>query len=116
MSSRNKKPEHRGRIQAQGEGLEDSEAWAQDNPPTVKEGKDKISVLKSKLSKADLEKRNELFDQAEKFIEQAGENGGVHAQVSKSFKNTKKSKKARVDIEVISGRAFTKKEDQDENQ
>jgi hypothetical protein len=29
---------HRGRIQAQGKNIDQSEAWSQENPPTEKEG------------------------------------------------------------------------------
>ena len=34
---------HRGRIQAQGEKLEESESWSQDEPPT---GRDGLEMLK----------------------------------------------------------------------
>lgn len=42
---------------------------------------------------------------AERFILQAGRNNGVDAPVSKTFK-VKGTKDLRIDIEVISGKAF----------
>ena len=38
--------QHRGRIQAQGDGLEESEAWASEKPPTWEEGLNFIEKLK----------------------------------------------------------------------
>jgi hypothetical protein len=48
------------------------------------------------------------FGKAEKFIKQAGDNGGVDAKVSKTFK-AKGIKDVRVDIEVLNVTAFVKK-------
>jgi hypothetical protein len=96
---------HRGRIQAQGDGCEESEAWAQSEPPSVDEGLELVKALKSKLSSTELIKRKKAIEETEKFIRQAGENGGVIAQVSKSFR-VKNSRDGRIDIEVIKGIAF----------
>jgi hypothetical protein len=105
MSKANEEKPHRGRIQAQGGGVEESESWAQDTPPTVEEALEFLENLKNKLTKTEYEKRKTEFEKAEKFIKQAGENGGVNAKVSKTFK-VKDTKDLRVDIEVISGKAF----------
>jgi hypothetical protein len=96
---------HRGRIQAQGGGFEDSESWSQEKPPTVSEGLGFLKRLIAKIPKPEFLKRKQSFEKAASFIEQAGENGGVDAQVSKTFR-MKNSKDVRVDIEVIKGTAF----------
>ena len=96
---------HRGRIQAQGDNLEQSVSWSQDEPPTVGDGLEMINELKSKLSYADLLLRKNEFEKAENFIKNAGLKGGVDAPVSKSIKVTG-TKSSRIDIEVIKGKAF----------
>lgn len=98
-------PKHRGRIQVQGGGLEESESWAKEHPPTSKEGLDMLKKLKSRLSKKEQEERKNEFKKAEKFIKAAGEKDGVDAPVSKSIMK-KGSKNKRIDIEVIVGIAF----------
>ena len=98
-------PQHRGRIQAQGDGLEESEAWASEKPPTWEEGLNFIEKLKNKLSKRDKELRKKPFKKAERFIKNAGQNNGVDAPVSKTFSNKEKPE-IRVDIEVRKGIAF----------
>jgi len=97
--------QHRGRIQAQGGNFEASTSWSQANPPTVKEGKSLLARLINLIPKPEFLKRKKAFEKAEKFMEQAGVNGGVHAQVSKTFK-MKNTKDVRVDIEIIKGKAF----------
>lgn len=42
------KKEHRGRIQAQSDHLEESVSWAQDTPPGLKQGLDMVEELKKK--------------------------------------------------------------------
>lgn len=49
--------QHRGRVQAQGDGLEKSEPWAQDEPLSKRDGLSLLSKLWSKLTKK--EKNNE---------------------------------------------------------
>ncbi|MEM6299059.1 MAG: hypothetical protein AAF740_10275, partial [Bacteroidota bacterium] len=89
--------EHRGRVQAQGNHLEASESWAQEKPPTVSEGKSFLRRLIDKITKSQFLERKREFTKAEAFIEQAGENGGVDAKVSKTFRK-KGTKDVRVDI------------------
>ena len=98
-------PKYRGRLQAQGGGLEESESWASDNPPTLKEGLSMLEKLKNKLSKKEQNNRQELFEKAEHYIMSAGEKDGVDAPVKKTFLK-KGSRDVRVDIEVILGVAF----------
>jgi hypothetical protein len=113
MSKAIEEKRHRGRIQAQGGGVEESESWAKDEPLTLEEGLEYLETLKNKLSKTDYEQRAKEFEKAEKFIRQAGENGGVDAQVSKTFK-VKGTRDVRIDIEVISGTAFVKIKEMEE--
>ena len=96
---------HRGRIQAQGEKLEESEAWAQNSPLTQNEGLKMLEKLKNKIPKAEAEKRKKVFFKASKYIEQASENGGLHATASATF-SVKGTSKERIDIEVRKGLAF----------
>ncbi len=98
-------PKHRGRIQAQGGGVEESEKWALEKPPTWQEGISMLNNLEEKLSPREQENRQELFDKAEDYIKAVGEKGGVDAQVSKTFLK-KGSRDVRIDIEVILGTAF----------
>jgi len=106
---------HRGRIQAQGEGFDDSESWSQEEPPTTKEGLSFLQKLINKIPKPEFLKRKKEFQKAEKFIKQAGQNGGVDAKVSKTYRK-KGTKDIRVDIEVQKGTAFVpNKDDKDKN-
>ena len=97
--------EHRGRLQAQGEHLEESESWAQNTPLTANEGINLLQQLWDKLSGRNKTIRNKPFNKAKKYIEQASENGGVSATVFASF-NAKTMPKERIDIEVRKGKAF----------
>lgn len=96
---------HRGRIQAQGGGLEKSVAWSQSEPPTVSEGLNMIDDLISQLTPKEYKIREKSFEQAKNFINQAAEGGGINALIKKSFL-VKGTKDIRVDIEIIKGRAF----------
>ncbi|MFK3680849.1 RHS repeat domain-containing protein [Pseudomonas sp. NPDC088890] len=99
---------HRGRIQAQGDKLEQSGSWNQDTPFTAEQAKSKIEELKGKLSKKELNIRDSAFKRAERFINNACSCGGVEADSRVSFK-VKETAHERVDIEVNSGIAFTEK-------
>ena len=94
---------NRGRIQAQGSGVEKSVAWSQPLPPTVQDGYNFLDQLKAKLTPAEAASRSDGLSQASLFIMRAGSAGGVDAPVSRSFP---KGSPCRIDIEVIKGRAF----------
>ncbi len=96
---------HRGRIQAQGGGVEESVSWSRETPPTREEGLNMIDSLENRLSSFEAKIRAKAFEKSRVFVKKAAENGGVDAQVSKSFR-VKGTKDVRVDIEVITGRAF----------
>jgi len=96
---------HRGRIQAQGGGLEASESWAQDEPLTKEDGLSLLHELKAKLPQKEADKRTNAFKRAERFIEEAGTAGGVQSPLKKPFVE-KGTNDIRIDIEVLAGRAF----------
>lgn len=98
-----KKKPHRGRFQAQGNGLEASETWAQDEPLSKADGFELLSRLKSGIPKKESLKRKKQFAKARQFIDQT--EGGIDAPFKKSFRNLL-YRSVRVDIEIWSGRAF----------
>ena len=106
------KKKHRGRFQAQGKDLEESEAWAQDDPLTVKEALTLLEKLKTRLkelNRKQYEIRIEAFRKAERYIHQSG---GLSALFKKSFR-VFGTKNERVDIEVLGGTAFVPDHDDD---
>lgn len=101
---------HRGRFQAQGNGLEESESWAQDKPLSISSALSLLRRLIAKLNPNDYTRRKKEFKKAEEFVENASENGGIFAVMKKTFK-VKGSKDERVDIEVLGGKAFVKNDE-----
>lgn len=95
---------HRGRIQAQGGGLEASESWSQDEPLTAKQGRTLLQQLKAKLSKKERRERKHHLEKLEDLIDRAEETGGLHAHYGKSFQDP--GSDIRVDVEVLGGTAF----------
>lgn len=98
---------HRGRIQSQGGGIEDSEAWNQDSPILAVDGINKTDMLESRHSRREKNLRQDSFNRAKNRIVNACENGGVSHPFSKTFM-VKNDRNRRVDIEVIKGDAFVK--------
>lgn len=94
---------HRGRVQAQGGGLEKSESWSQDEPLTKAEGLSLLDKLKQQLTKKELKEREKQFQEAERYINNT--RGGIDAVKKKSFRN-RKTRDVRVDIEILAGTAF----------
>ncbi len=95
---------NRGRMQAQGENLEASEAWSKDEPLTKYEGLKMLDNLKNKIPKKEAQIRDKAFKKATQFVEQ-GPHEVVVAPIARSFK-VKGTKKERVDIEIQKGVAF----------
>lgn len=96
---------NRGRIQSQGENIEESEKWNLEQPLTKKKADKKLADLKIKHSKNELKKRRDAFNKASNFINNSHISNGAYAVISKTFM-VKNSKSARVDIEVKTGKAF----------
>ena len=95
---------HRGRIQAQGENLEASEAWSQNEPPTKTNGLTMLNKLKNKIPRGEVKKREKAFLKTSKFIEQVPHEV-INSPVVRSFK-VKGTMHERVDIEIQKGKAF----------
>jgi len=97
---------HRGRVQAQGNNLQKSVAWALPGPPTLAQGLGFLEMLKAQLTDKELAERAVGFAGAEQFMRNAAANGGVCAgDVARSLSFPKRGQ-IRVDIEVIQGKAF----------
>lgn len=94
---------HRGRIQAQGNGLEKSVSWSRDEPLSKEDGLKLLGNLKEQLSKKELQARERELEKARRHIESV--QGGEDAPSSLTFLN-RKTRDVRVDIEIWSGTAF----------
>ncbi len=94
---------HRGRIQAQGDGLEKSVSWSQDEPLSKEEGFGLLKKLKSLLTSDEIKAREKELVKAERYIDNTS--GGLDAVKKKTFLN-RKTKDTRIDIEILSETAF----------
>jgi hypothetical protein len=98
---------HRGRVQAQGGGVEESVPWNELAPPTESMGHTMLDELRDKLLSAEQRFRESAFKQAHRFVKEAARGGGVSSPVRKTFlvrPITRENR--RVDIEVHKGQAF----------
>lgn len=98
---------HRGRFQAQGDGLEESQPWAQNDSLNKEQGRNLNNDLKNQLSEEDRNRRLEAFRKAEKYINDAP-NTGIRSENSpkKSFFSDARYRHIRVDVEISAGKAF----------
>jgi hypothetical protein len=100
-------PQHRGRIQVQGGGLELSFPWARPTPMTKVEGLAGLAGLKAMLTRGQLSERDDAFLDAAAFI-----NATLHTcppDISRTFQNRAVRQRRgdeRVDIEIRTGVAF----------
>lgn len=101
---------HRGRFQAQGVKLEESENWAQELPLKTIDGRKLLDLLRLKISTKDATTRKLAFEKCLEFINRAHSNGGIDVKASGKplIKSFPKSSIERVDLEVNSGIAFVK--------
>ncbi len=97
-------PMHRGRLQAQGPGTEESEPWTQDSPPTKSEMLASLDRLWDKLTPQEQQDRVSCFADARRFVQQAPA-AGISAVCMKSFRNRRLRGGVRVDLEVRAGSA-----------
>jgi len=95
---------HRGRIQAQGDNLEASEAWTLNEPLTKQEGLNLLEKLRNKIPRKEAEIRENAFSKAQQFIEH-GPHEVIVGAIFRSYK-VKGTKQEWVDIEIQSGIAF----------
>lgn len=105
--------ENRGRIQAQGGGVEKSKPWARSSPLPAPTARDMLSELKMELSSSERKKREQGFEQATKAVDRAEQQNGVPSDDeypwSKSFPMPPRHDARRVDLEVWAGKAFVPK-------
>jgi hypothetical protein len=105
---------HSGRIQAQGNGVEKSEAWLQTVPLTRTQGQAVLRALVAKLTDEERSQRTSAIIKASEYIEKIAALGGT-GPTSESFLEIKYTKtpseiecpkNTRIDIEVRRGWAF----------
>jgi hypothetical protein len=96
---------HRGRIQAQGAGYEDSETWAQPFPLTLADGLAKLDALVARMPPRVLRARSVAVVKARAWMVNVSNAGGI-GPVSKTFQNPGSTKGERIDVEVRQGKAF----------
>lgn len=97
---------NRGRIQSQGDPIEDSEPWAQDTPLDYHSAIKKSENLEKRAHRKEQALRKEAHRKARDFMENAQNSGGCDGPISKTYL-VKGHAPKRVDIEVITGIAFT---------
>jgi len=102
---------HRGRLQVQGADVGSGLSWssASTDPPTAASALVELNRLRSQLTTAQMLLRRETFERAERFIRNAAMSGGVDGPVTTTFNDRglpRRCRDARVDIEVVTGKAF----------
>lgn len=98
---------NRGRVQAQGMGVEESYSWSESQIPSKSDGHDYLNNLKKKLASADLKVRDLCFKKAEKWVNNAPVGGYVVVcPIKTSFTPCPPMKDVRVDGELFSGLSF----------
>jgi hypothetical protein len=98
---------HRGRVQAQGGGTEESEPWAESRPPTVTRVLVCVDLLEGKLKPKERRDRAQPFVDVRRYVRNAGRAGGIWANPKAHKKSFLKrgSAEIRVDLEVLKGGA-----------
>jgi hypothetical protein len=91
---------HRGRIQAQGGGIETSVSWSRQTPPTESEMMAMVRQLEAMLTPAERRARQEGFEQLRQFIRK-GKAHGLPV-LSRSFPY-RIVRGIRIDLEVRKG-------------
>jgi hypothetical protein len=80
-----------------------NEPWAQDDPPTKSEMLNRLEQLWGKLSSREQDEREECYEKAKRYMEQAPA-GGI-APHKKTFRNRKLRGGVRIDLEIETGKA-----------
>jgi len=101
--------DHRGRFQAQGGGIEESEPWQQASPLVDVVARDLLARLERKIPAREAEIRRQAFRKARDFIDKCAAAGGI-GPIKQSWPKPARSDSRRVDIEVNSGIAFVRAE------
>ncbi len=95
---------HRGRIQAQGGGVEKSVSWSRQTPPTESEMMAMVAQLESKLTPAERREREKAFEQLREYIHRAVAKNGTGIIRTKRFPFNA-ARGIRLDLEVLKGTA-----------
>ncbi len=101
--------DHRGRFQAQGGGIEESEPWNQAFPLVAPVAHDLLTRLGSKIPVREAEIRRQAFNKAHEFIDKCASAGGI-GPTKQSWPKPSRTDSRRVDIEVNNGIAFVRAE------
>jgi hypothetical protein len=95
---------HRGRLQAQGPGTEKSVPWNTESAPTKSELLAMLDQLWALLTAAEREERNACYEAAKSYIARAPAQG-IDAPFSITFRNRKRRRGVRIDLEIRAGTA-----------
>lgn len=106
VGCRNRREFHRGVIQAQGGGYQDSESWARPMPVSVSEGLSMLDRLVQRMPKRVFKARNIAIERARLWIIRVSSVGGAQAFRTRTWQNPGSKKGERIDIEIREGRAF----------
>lgn len=101
MRGRTEAP-HRGRIQAQGGGVEKSVSWNRQTPPTESEMMAMVRELEAKLTPAEKRAREVAFEQLRRLIRAAAQAGTGLPVLRRSYPFPA-IRGIRVDLEVLKG-------------
>lgn len=105
---------NRGRFQAQGGNTEKSAPWTQDETLYKSDGIDLLNVLRSSLTRSELNDRQLAIQKARHFVNGCPKEGisPITSPIRKSFSNSLQNRSIRIDVEVRSGIAFVTKTQQ----
>jgi hypothetical protein len=101
--------DHRGRIQAQGAGIEESRSWAQDTPLLATDALDMVAEIETALPASERAFREVAFQKARDCIRSAAVAGGItpdRRPWKKSYPQPPRGDRRRVDLEIWAGTAF----------
>lgn len=98
--------DNRGRFQAQGKTLEESENWSQIDELKYSDGKKLLDQLENKLSPKERQIRGIGFKKCRECILEASKNNGIRVVNKPFIKSFPKNARERVDLEVHKGVAF----------
>lgn len=95
---------NRGRLQAQGKGLEKSSPWATNDNITKMIGGNHLNTLRNSLTPSELSERTNAIEKVRQVILSAPLYG--ISPMKKSYPNSLLDKSVRIDIEIHKGVAF----------
>ena len=105
--SKTEKQLNRGRLQAQGNCIEESRSWATNEVPRKTNGFNWLNELKGTLSDKEIKIRERCFVKAEEWIRNAPADGhNAITPIIVSYTPLPPIKDVRVDGEIFKGRAF----------